>query len=582
MKRSSLGQKGGAALLSAIFLLSSCKQTDTTSTGVDTSSAASETTSVTVSTSDVKSTSDGETVASSETSGSTEDSSAPVITQTSAESWSPSATSETQDLEDVFSPDHNKMTDAHDELAEEFRKLPGVVNVVKKPNYEDNQYILIYEMPIDHNDPDKGTFQQRVFINLKSKDAPNQFTIGGYNLYYGMYDGGYYDEAEPLFAKTYGCNLIEPEYRFDGLSKPEGFSNEKADYWEYLTCEQASEDFHFIMESLKTMLTGKWCIEGMSKGGEFTAYQLSRYPDDADLFVAECAMLKMGENTPGLYDYIYNTAGDDRYGKEKAKKYRELLLEFQVEMIKHRDDLQDDYWYEATHVYNMQFASTFTKEILFDCTVLDLSHLYQYESEGELEDDARGDIFKKMQDTLELKDATGPTEKGLFRKNAFEVLNNLYGPWQYAYVDTASSSPEVGNLYGFMLQCYHEDGYFDYDFSYLREALEKDGSGASLYITKEMEPEVYGYRIADHHKNLSYRPDVTEARIRAVETTQKPLILVNGLSDLYQVAEVKECDNPNTHIFNIPSSFHDEISLEYLSEEQFKEYDAIVREALGI
>ena len=97
-----------------------------------------------------------------------------------------------------------------------------------------------------------------------------------------------------------------------------------------------------------------------------------------------------------------------------------------------------------------------------------------------------------------------------------------------------------------------------------------------------MEPDVYGYRILECHRSLSYSPDVVNARIAAVENTKKPLILVNGLSDIYQVAEMKECDNPNVHIFNLPKSFHDEVSLDFLSEEQFKEYDEVVRSALDI
>ena len=114
----------------------------------------------------------------------------------------------------------------------------------------------------------------------------------------------------------------------------------EADYWEYLTCAQASEDFHTMIGSLKNIFSGKWCFEGASKGGEFTTYYLSSHPEDIDLFIAECAMLKLGANSPGSLDYVYTTAGDDRYGKEQAKEYRDLLLRFQVEMIKHRDDLQ--------------------------------------------------------------------------------------------------------------------------------------------------------------------------------------------------------------------------------------------------
>ena len=543
-------------MLSAVILLSSCGKTDTTATETESATQAPVTT--------------------SETTEETEHSeTTPVTTETD-----PSLITAIEVPDGIDFPRSANMTDAHDELAEEFRKLPGVVNVQKSTKYDDSQYVLIYEMPVDHNDSSKGTFPQRVYVKYKGKDAPNMFTIGGYNLYYGMYDGDFYDEAEPLFAKKYGCNLIEPEYRFDGSSRPDGFSNDKTDYWEYLNCEQASEDFHEIIESLKTLLSGKWCIEGMSKGGEFTAYQLGRHPEDADLFIAECAMLKIGENSPGLPDYVYTTAGDDRYGKENAKEYRDLLLEFQVEMLKHEDEFCEEYWKNATEMYGLKFASSFTKEILYECTVFDLAHIFQYDSE----DMPDGDLFEEMKEALEVKDADTDWQKLQFKERSFEVMENLYGPWHYAYDerDVSGSSDDM-NLYAFMFQCYREDGYYAYDFSYLRDALKKSGSDVSLYITEEMEPEVFGYRIADVHKELfAYDPDVLNTRVGAVENTEKPLIIVNGLSDIYQVTEIKESGNPNVHIFNLPSSFHDEVTIEYLSYEQFKEYDEIVCSALDI
>lgn len=466
---------------------------------------------------------------------------------------------------------------ADGDLAAELSGLPGVTKVCRRTTFSENQYLLYYEMPIDHSDPSKGTFTQRLYLYYKGKDAPNMFEAGGYNLYYGMYNGAFYDEAEPLFSQKYNCNFIEAEYRFDGLSVPEGFKNTEADYWEYLTCAQASEDFHTMIGSLKNIFSGKWCFEGASKGGEFTTYYLSSHPEDIDLFIAECAMLKLGANSPGSLDYVYTTAGDDRYGKEQAKEYRDLLLRFQVEMIKHRDDLQDEYWEQATVYYDQLFDPSMTKEILFDCTVLDTRYVFQYDSTTHPE----GNIFDRMQEVLNYTD---PSQKQRFVSLACDLLADMYGPWQYSYGVSGSAiiEPENMNQYAYFFQCYHEDGYYDYDFSYLRKALEKDGSGASLYITEEMEPDVYGYRILECHRSLSYSPDVVNARIAAVENTKKPLILVNGLSDIYQVAEMKECDNPNVHIFNLPKSFHDEVSLDFLSEEQFKEYDEVVRSALDI
>ncbi|MBO4927923.1 MAG: hypothetical protein J5379_06710 [Clostridiales bacterium] len=189
MHRSRLGHKCGAVLLSAIVLLSACKQADKTTSEAENSLPAQNPSSTITATA--------------------EDSLSPSVTDEDSLS-SPSVSDEdpfSPSVPDIEDPDgdfefrENPVSDAHDELSEEFRNLPGVVNVQKRLHFDDSLYILIYEMPIDHNDPAKGTFEQRVYVNYKGKDAPNQFTIGGYNLYYGMYDGDFYDEAESFFRK---------------------------------------------------------------------------------------------------------------------------------------------------------------------------------------------------------------------------------------------------------------------------------------------------------------------------------------------------------------------------------------------
>ena len=90
---------------------------------------------------------------------------------------------------------------ADGDLAAELSGLPGVTKVCRRTTFSQDQYLLYYEMPIDHSDPSKGTFTQRLYLYYKGKDAPNMFEAGGYNLYYGMYNGAFYDEAEPLFSQ---------------------------------------------------------------------------------------------------------------------------------------------------------------------------------------------------------------------------------------------------------------------------------------------------------------------------------------------------------------------------------------------
>ncbi|MBR3057963.1 MAG: hypothetical protein IKG93_08340 [Clostridiales bacterium] len=457
----------------------------------------------------------------------------------------------------------SKTVDADDDLAKELLTLPGVVKVGTDPKFEENQYLIYYEMPIDHNDPGKGTFVQRLYLYYRGKDAPNVFNIGGYNIYCGVLG-----EKENMLSERYNCNFFEPEYRFDGLSRPEGFTSSNTENWEYLTCAQASEDYHFMIESLKSQFSGKWCIEGMSKGGEFTAYQAGKHPEDAELFIAESAMLKNCDGFPGLYEYCYTTAGDDTFGKEKAKEYRDMLLQFQVELIKNRDVLQDEYWKKANELYHEEFSSTFTKELLFDCSVLDLNYIWQF---------AMTEEFDSVREALEVKD-----DPNLFPQYAINAMTEIYGPWQYA-VTYRKDLWEQGTIYNYLFQCFHEDGYYAYDFSYLRKALEKDGSGASLYVTEDMEKDLFKLRIqADHQKQFSFSRDAVDTRLKAVETTEKPLILVNPTTDVHYIAEVTESNNPNVHIFPVIGGGHGDSEWNSLTEEQLAEYDKIVKAALGI
>ncbi len=481
--------------------------------------------------------------------------------ETQEESWEP--TTEGEDI-----------VPANDELANQLMELPGVVKVGRKNidniRFDENQYLIYYEMPIDHNDPAKGTFTQRLYLNYKGKDAPNDFYIGGYSIYYGVHD-----EKESQLATKYNCNFFEAEYRFDGLSAPEGFSTTELDYWEYLNCAQASEDFHYMIEGFKNIFSGKWCIEGISKGGEFTAYQAEKHPEDADLYVAESAMLKCNNAYPGLYEYMYTTAGDDTYGKDQAQEYRDLMLEFQVELIKHRDELEDRYWKTATEQYGLGFSSTFTKELLFDCTVIDLNYIWQFALEEE---------FETIRTAMEAKpkDESDKLVVEYFYQKAIEAILEVYGPWQYALTERKMASEE-GRLYNYLFQCATEDGYYAYDFSHLREALEKDGSGATLFVTEDMEKDLYLLRLDEkHQKAFPYNDEVMQTRCRAVENTQKPMILVNPTTDVHYIAEITESNNPNVHIFKVIGGGHGDAELSYLTEKQAQEYEQVVKQALGI
>ncbi len=168
---------------------------------------------------------------------------------------------------------------------ERLSELPGVVSIdeiVQSGEVFAEKYVVWFEQPIDWQNPDMGTFLQRAEIGFMGWDAVNVVNVGGYALR----DSRFTRDDRHELAKMYSGNYINIEYRYFAKSAPEGLSKRSAALWEYLTDENAANDFHSIMEQLKSILSGKWVFTGASKGGQMTNLFSYYYPNDADAYVA--------------------------------------------------------------------------------------------------------------------------------------------------------------------------------------------------------------------------------------------------------------------------------------------------------
>lgn len=467
--------------------------------------------------------------------------------------------------------------DEGDKAALELKAVPGVKLVARKSFFEDKEYIVFFDEPLDHKDPSKGTFIQTVYVYYEGKDNPNCFLIDGYEIgSYVMSDlREDFDTQKPLkirddilgeYSIGLVSNFILPEYRLFGTSQPDNLTKDDVEFWGFMNCEQAAEDFHDIIEAFKDSFTGKWCIEGLSKGGEATVYQLAKHPEDGDLFLGMAAMVLMDEGNMGLYKYAYTTAGDLVYGKEKAKEIRDLITAFQIECLKNRDKLTTLVWSRSSSTY--KYSPDLDKQILFDCMVLDQVYYWQY---------LRDDHLDKIKEALSLKDAKTHEDKEIYVTKLCDALVTGYSGVQYALPSKTKGLQEI-DIYSFLFQCYHEDGHFGYDFSYLRKAIKKSGSKAKLYVTKDMEDDIWDLRIDPaHRERFSYDPSVFEARKSAIDDPHKPLILINGLTDIFNTCEVTESDRSNIFIFNLPKSSHIDSFPGNLDKEHRQEFDEIVK-----
>ena len=519
--------------------------------------------------------------------GSSESTEATAVSSGESESSKTGLTEEEKNLVDRYNSyikdvnDKLIPCDEGDQAAAELKTIPGVKMVGRKSFYEDKEYLLFFEQPLDHNDPSRGSFTQTVYIYYEGKDAPNCFYLDGYDIGYLEMFGHrsdyetdkkikIYDDVLQRFSIGLKSNYIIPEFRFYGASKPENLTKEDADFWALLNCEQEAEDFHCIVEDLKEILTGSFCIEGCSKGGEATVYQLAKHPEDGDLFIGEAAMILLGNGDKELYEYAYTTAGDLRYGKEKAKELRDLITEFQIECLKNRDKLVP---VVAVHSgAEARYSPDLVKNIIFDCLVLDQVYYWQYLIDGYID---------QVKDALSMKDADTHVEKEEYYSKLEFALFTGYSDLQYSLYGKSNGLQEW-DIYNYNFQSFHEDGHYGYDFSYLRKAIKDSGSDAKLYVTEDMEKDLWDLRIDPAHRELfPYDPSVLEARKEAVRTTTKPLILINGLTDVYNTHEVKESDNENVHIFNIPEACHMEAAPEDLKGEMRKDFDELVKKYMS-
>ena len=234
-----------------------------------------------------------------------------------------------------------------DEITKVLRGIKGVSNVTislaalpqAQTKAEDvhagyvKQYFFSYAQPVDHNDPAKGTFYQRVAMQLT--DLKNPVVVG--TLGYALTMTGQNSFQEDLVTFL-NANYVEIEFRYFGDSQPEDMNNVN---FTYLYSEQSACDIHEVVTMLKANLfkQNKWVATGASKGG-ITAALHAYYADqkgwkDFDLYVPFCAPFLAGTtDTPldsSMGKYVFESCGAGYpAGSKEAVGYanlRKILLQ---------------------------------------------------------------------------------------------------------------------------------------------------------------------------------------------------------------------------------------------------------------
>ncbi|MFE0193102.1 S28 family serine protease [Streptomyces sp. NPDC058989] len=200
------------------------------------------------------------------------------------------------------------------DLSTRLAAIPGMRVVKENPAPAGYRSIeLRYRQPVDHRHPDRGAFEQRLFLLHRATDRPMVLHTNGYDL-------DYQDpalRAEP--TEILKSNQISVEQRYFGTSTPHPTDWTKLDIW------QAATDHHRIVRALRTLYRAPWISTGGSKGGMATVYHRRFYPHDVAGSVAYSALNNTGNRDGTAEDRFLERVGSAACRDALTAVQRELL-----------------------------------------------------------------------------------------------------------------------------------------------------------------------------------------------------------------------------------------------------------------
>ncbi|GGZ57492.1 tripeptidyl aminopeptidase [Streptomyces inusitatus] len=250
---------------------------------------------------------------------------------------------------------------AQQDIKDRILAIPGMSLVEEKPHPGYRFFVLNYTQPVDHRNPGKGTFQQRITLLHKDTTRPTVFFTSGYGLNTNP------RRSEP--TAIIDGNQVSMEYRFFTPSRPSPADWSKLDIW------QAASDQHRIHKALKGIYDRKWLATGGSKGGMTATYFERFYPDDMDGIVAYVAPNDTVNHSDKAYDRFFERVG--------TQECRTKLNNVQRESLIRRGPLQELYKKQvAANGYTFNTIGSLDKA--FEAVVLDFTWgFWQYRKEAD-------------------------------------------------------------------------------------------------------------------------------------------------------------------------------------------------------
>lgn len=326
---------------------------------------------------------------------------------------------------------------SQNELKQKLESLPGIFSVEKIQT--DSDYIesfkIFFEQPLDHHNPDGKKFKQKFYLSHLDYSLPMVIELDGYNVDFNR---------DNELASILKCNKIVVEHRYYGESVPDSID------WTYLTIEQAANDHHKIIKTIKEIYKNQWITTGISKGGQTTYIHKYFFPEDADVSVCYVAPLNLAEEDPRIYHFL------DNVGTEEC---RNKIVNFQREVLKRADELIPIFKREAKK--NNYTFSLGNERFMFEYIVMEY-----------------GFSFWQWQYTTcdQIPDTTATSE-------------NLWDHLQKGSSYTYFSDQEVVSNIPFAYQAYSQMGYYGYDISDFKDLLvEVEEPTSKIFLPENLRP----------------------------------------------------------------------------------------------
>ena len=209
-------------------------------------------------------------------------------------------------------------------------------------------YSLKFTQQLDKDNPEAGTFEQRVLLGHRGWDRPMVIITQGYGGGGSFSSNRFYEELTTLID----ANVLFVEHRYFDESTPSPCN------WDYLTIPNSMEDYHAITTAFKEFYKNKWLSTGISKGGSTSMFYRAYYPDDVDVSVPYVAPLCVALEDGRHESFLEQVS---------TKANRDAIRAYQTEMFERKERMMplfDAYCLEKDLIFRVPTSTIYDLLVL--------------------------------------------------------------------------------------------------------------------------------------------------------------------------------------------------------------------------